>query len=76
MNQDEEIQYRERAKYGEQLSVLGLFSLEKIWIRRNTTEIYKIVSYLILFQFENKRASNEGVGNAVVVRTVELFVKG
>lgn len=76
MNQDEEIQYREHAKYGEQLSVLGLFSLEKIWIRRNTTEIYKIVSYLILFQFENKRASNEGVGSAVVVRTVELFVKG
>lgn len=57
--------------------MLGLFSLEKIGIRRNIREIYKIVSDLILFQFENKRASNEGIGSAMVVsRTVELFVKG
>jgi len=41
MIQGEEMQYRE------QLSVLGVFSLENIWIGENVREIYK--SFLLFF---------------------------
>lgn len=46
MIKDEEMKYREHTKRKEQLSTVGLFSLENTQIRENATEIYKIISSL------------------------------